>query len=214
LLPEPLVLGFDTSAAHCAAALLAGEELLAERYEAMARGQAERLFGLLEDLLAEVGMDWRDLAALGVGVGPGNFTGIRISVAAARGLALSLGIPAVGVSTFAAAGFGASRPVVVALDGHRGSVYAQRLTAATDGAPQIVPIAGLAAFAGRARIITVEPGLLAPELGALAPKYPLARAIALIASRSRSASRARPAPLYIRPADAAPAHEPPPVLLP
>ncbi|WP_444870364.1 tRNA (adenosine(37)-N6)-threonylcarbamoyltransferase complex dimerization subunit type 1 TsaB [Rhodobacter capsulatus] len=99
---EPLVLGFDTSAAHCAAALVRGGTVLATRAEDMAKGQAERLMPLLEELLAEAGLGWHDLDALGVGTGPGNFTGVRISVAAARGLALGLGIPAVGVSVFEA----------------------------------------------------------------------------------------------------------------
>ena len=103
-MPDPLrVLGFDTSAAHCAAAVVCGDRVLAERAEPMTKGQAERLFPLLEELLAEAGLAWSDLDAIGVGVGPGNFTGVRISVAAARGLALSLGIPAIGVSATEAA---------------------------------------------------------------------------------------------------------------
>ena len=97
-MPDPVVLGFDTSAAHCAAALLRGDAILAHRHEEMGKGQAERLFPLLEDLLSEAGLTWRDLHVIGVGIGPGNFTGIRIAVAAARGLALSLGIPAIGIS--------------------------------------------------------------------------------------------------------------------
>ena len=59
----------------------------------MARGQAERLVPMLEEMLAEAGLGWRDLDALGVCTGPGNFTGIRISVSAARGLALALDVP-------------------------------------------------------------------------------------------------------------------------
>ena len=93
-----LILGFDTSGPHCTAALLAGDGLRAARHETLARGQAERLMPMLEEVLAEAGHGWRDLTAIGVGVGPGNFTGIRIAVSAARGLALGLGIPAVGVS--------------------------------------------------------------------------------------------------------------------
>ena len=64
----------------------------------MAKGQAERLMPMLEELLAEAGIAWRIFAPLAVGTGPGNFTGVRISVAAARGLALGLGIPAIGVT--------------------------------------------------------------------------------------------------------------------
>ncbi|MEC9312383.1 MAG: tRNA (adenosine(37)-N6)-threonylcarbamoyltransferase complex dimerization subunit type 1 TsaB, partial [Pseudomonadota bacterium] len=76
---EPLVLGFDTSAAHCAAALLRGDTVVAEALEPMTRGQAERLMPLLEEVLATGGATWADLDAIGVGVGPGNFTGIRIA---------------------------------------------------------------------------------------------------------------------------------------
>ena len=95
-MPDALSLGFDTSAAHCAAALLQGDRVLAHRHEEMARGQAERLFPLLAEILAEAGAGWHDLAVIGCGTGPGNFTGIRIAVAAARGLSLALAIPAPG----------------------------------------------------------------------------------------------------------------------
>ena len=114
-MPDTLSLGFDTSAAHCAAALLQGDRVLIQRHEDMARGQAERLFPLLEEMLTSAGVDWRDLSVIGCGTGPGNFTGIRISVAAARGLALSLGIPAVGVSVTEAMACGLPRPCRVAI---------------------------------------------------------------------------------------------------
>ncbi|MDH5798127.1 MAG: tRNA (adenosine(37)-N6)-threonylcarbamoyltransferase complex dimerization subunit type 1 TsaB, partial [Paracoccaceae bacterium] len=123
--PEPTVLAFDTSAAHCAAALLSGNNKLAERFEVQARGQAERLFPILEEMLDEAGLSWSDLNVIGVGVGPGNFTGIRISVAAARGLALSLGIPAVGVSVLEAQAEGLDGVVLSSLDGRRGQMYLQ-----------------------------------------------------------------------------------------
>jgi peptide/nickel transport system substrate-binding protein len=61
-----LVLAFDTSAAHCAAALLSGDQLIAERHEPMEKGQAERLMPMLAELLAEAGVAWRDLARIGV----------------------------------------------------------------------------------------------------------------------------------------------------
>ena len=95
----------------------------------MARGQAERLMDLLHDVLEAGGCGWRDLAAVAVGTGPGNFTGLRIAVAAARGLALGLGIPAVGVSAFEirleqARHDAAGRDVVV-LPAPRGGLYLQ-----------------------------------------------------------------------------------------
>ena len=75
---EPLILAFDTSAAHCAAALLSGDKLLAHAHEPMAKGQAERLMVLITEVMAMGGAKLGDLSAIGVGVGPGNFTGIRI----------------------------------------------------------------------------------------------------------------------------------------
>ena len=77
-MPEALALGFDCSAAHCAAALLSGGRVLAVQGEPMAKGQAERLMPMLEEVLAEGGATWRDLAVIGVGTGPGSFTGVRV----------------------------------------------------------------------------------------------------------------------------------------
>ncbi len=207
---DPLTLAFDTSAAHCAAALLRGQTVLAEAVEDMAKGQAERLMPLLQELLAKAGVGWKDLSALGVGIGPGNFTGVRLSVAAARGLALSLHIPAVGVSTFEAMAEGAPRPVAVVLDARRGEAYAQRFTETGAEAPQLAPLTDLeTALAG-----TPVLGLALPHSPALAPRYPLAVAIARVAAtRAAEPNLPRPAPLYLRGADAAPPPDPPPVLL-
>ena len=113
------ILAFDTSAAHCAAALLLPDRVIL-RDEPMEKGQAERLVPLLEELLAEGGIGWADLKALAVGTGPGNFTGVRIAVAAARGLALGLKIPAIGVTRLEALAHGLPRPLVVIEDAKRG----------------------------------------------------------------------------------------------
>ena len=80
-----LILAFDTSAGHCAAAVLDGDEVLAAQAEEMTRGQAERLFPLLQAVLDKAGRPLSDMTCIGVGTGPGNFTGTRIAVAAARG---------------------------------------------------------------------------------------------------------------------------------
>ena len=101
----PLVLAFDTSAAHCAAALVRGDAVLARRDEAMDRGQAERLLPMLEEMLAEAGIGWAALGGIGVVHRPRQLhRRARSAVAAARGLALALGIPAVGGQRLRGAG--------------------------------------------------------------------------------------------------------------
>ncbi|MCK8462956.1 tRNA (adenosine(37)-N6)-threonylcarbamoyltransferase complex dimerization subunit type 1 TsaB [Aliiroseovarius sp. S1339] len=202
---NPLILAFDTSAAHCAAALLSGDKVIATGFEEMARGQAERLMPLLEQVLAEAGVAWKDLSAIGVGIGPGNFTGIRISVSAARGLALSLGIPAIGVSSLEAQAIDAARPVWSLIDARRDHLYAQYLRPnGDDEAPSLLSAREAAALDG-ARVGPDALGDPAPAIARIA------------ASRITKAAKApipRPAPLYIRTADAAPPRDPAPLILP
>lgn len=206
------ILAFDTSAAHCAAALLSGERVLAQASIDMARGQAEALIPLLEEVLRDAGLGWADLDALAVGVGPGNFTGIRIAVSAARGLALGLGIPAIGVSVFEARAEGLPRPLAVLEDARRDEVYLQ-VFAPQPGPPRIIPRCDLPALGDM-----VLTGMAASQIGQdgdspiLPPRYPLAEAIARVAARKTDVPR--PAPLYIRAADAAPPSDPAPVILP
>lgn len=214
---DPLILGFDTSRAHCSAALLRGQTCVAARHEDMAKGQVERLMPLLEEVLAEAGIGWRDLTALGVGIGPGNFTGIRISVSAARGLALGLGIPAIGVSSFEALALGAEPPFLAMVSTARQQVFAQTVTAEGAEAPELIPLDTLEAIrAGHgSRWIGDHADEAEQILGGtvLTPAYPLAEAIARVALARRDADNPPPAPLYLRPADAAPPRDAPPVIL-
>lgn len=190
-----LSLGFDTSAAHCAAALVCGDRVLASRFEEMSRGQAERLFPLIEEVLAAAGKSWTDLDVIGVGTGPGNFTGIRIAVAAARGLALSLGTPAIGVGTPEALAFGLPRPCRIVIPARGGEVIWQDF-----GDKPAGPALSQAAD-------------LPPGPDTLQPGTPVAEAIARIASARSTTMHPRPAPTYLRPADAAPARDRGPVIL-
>ena len=223
-MPDALrVLGFDTSAAHCAAAVICGDRVLAQRIEPMARGQAERLFPLLEEILVEAGLGWAMLDAIGVGEGPGNFTGIRISVAAARGLALSLGIPAVGVTVTEAAACDAPRPcrAVVAL---RGDEVVWQDFALPEPAEAINRPNGKD---NPADVMLARHDALPPGFSACQSPHSLPVAIAILAAKRVAAARvaagdsdvtgpliARPAPQYLRPADAAPPRDQPPVILP
>ncbi len=199
----PLILAFDTSAAHCAAALLRGDEVLLSALEPMAKGQAERLLVLCNELMDQAGVSVSDLDAIGVGIGPGNFTGIRISVSAARGLALGLGVPAVGVSNFDALRLGTNGPCACAVDARREMVYLQGFDNSDLATPQQYSITDLPPFEG-------------PLIGAggQAPAHPIAEAIARLTATRYQNETVRPAPLYLRPADAAPARDAAPVILP
>ncbi|MFU8865385.1 MAG: tRNA (adenosine(37)-N6)-threonylcarbamoyltransferase complex dimerization subunit type 1 TsaB [Rhodobacterales bacterium] len=194
---DPVILAFDTSAAHCAAALLRGTALLATISEEMGRGQAERLIPLLDTLLQDAGLGWRDLDALAVGVGPGNFTGIRISVSAARGLALALDIPAIGVSTFAAISQGVETPHLAAVPAPQGNVY----IAPVGLTPALVSLSE-AQENGLPLAFPPAPSELAVAMAQ----------VALTLLRDGGPFHA-PAPLYIRPADAAPARDTAPLIL-
>lgn len=184
-----IVLGFDTSGPWCAAALLRDSRQVAVRAENMARGQAEALMPMLEATLADAGLTWRDLAALGVCTGPGNFTGIRIGVAAARGLAMALEIPAVGVTAFEARA--ACRPgQLVAVPAPRDQLYI------ADPVPRLAPAAEIAGA-----VTDADPAALAAAIARLAQ------------DRAADAVLPSPAPLYVRPADAAPSRDLPPAIL-
>ena len=191
---DPTILAFDTSAAHCAAALLRDGEIVTSCAEPMTRGQAERLMPLLHEVLALGGCTWADLDAIGVGIGPGNFTGIRISVSAARGLALGLGIPAVGVTGFDALAEFAPQGSIPAIRAPREQVY----VSLHDSDPELIGQKTAETF-----------GVLVLNDNADLQ----ARAIARITWRRWQSVSEAPAPLYIRAADAAPSKDLPPVLL-
>jgi N6-L-threonylcarbamoyladenine synthase len=156
-------------------------------------------------VLSDAGSGYAELDAIGVGTGPGNFTGIRIAVSAARGLSLGLGIPAVGVPVFDALRHGTDAPCACAIAAPRGQVYLQRFAADGSGtAPELVSADAIPAHDG-------------PLIGACGqtPVHPTAVAVALLAAeRARGAATPRPAPVYLRPADAAPARDAAPVILP
>jgi tRNA threonylcarbamoyladenosine biosynthesis protein TsaB len=201
-------LAFDTSGPWCAAALLVAGRVI-HRQEPMEKGQAERLMPLLEDLLAEGDIGWGNLGGLAVGTGPGNFTGVRIAVAAARGLALGLGIPAIGVTRLEALAHGLPRPVTVVEDARRGEVYVQAFGMNGQTAATLTERTNLPSAPGLHVV-----GSAAAGLGAvLEPRFALAEAILRIALDRRAILQPRPSPFYLRGADATPSSDPPVVIL-
>lgn len=140
------VLGLDSAGSQCAVAVLDGERVCAARAETMARGQAERLLPLIAETLAAAGVPPAALDLIAVTTGPGSFTGIRIGLAAARGLALATGRPAIGVDVFDAYAAAvpdaarANRTLAVAVESKRHEFYLQAF-APSGAAPaaQILP---------------------------------------------------------------------------
>ena len=132
-------LGLDSTGNACSAAIWRGERVVASRFAAMARGQAEALVPMVAAVLEEAALAIEALDLIAVTVGPGAFTGVRIGIAAARGLSLASGVPALGVSSFAAAAAQApmeerrGRPLLVALDSRRAEFFAAMFGA--DDAP-------------------------------------------------------------------------------
>src|SRR5260221_6327944 len=170
-----IVLALDSSAAACSVAIRDGTgALLAHRFEAMMRGHAELLMPMVREAMTEAGVDFAALSLIAATTGPGSFTGIRVGLAASRGLALASGLPVLGVTAFDAIAAAvppselAGRSLLVAIDSRRGDFFVQVFAA--DGTPRTAPSAatpdGLA-------------GLLPPG--------------AVVLARGR-APRARPAP--------------------
>ena len=191
-----------------------GDQTLAETSDPMTRGQAERLFPMIDDLLSQAGVSWPEIGLIGVGTGPGNFTGIRISVAAARGLALSLGIPAIGVTTFEALAEGIDRPVLASIDARRNERYVQLLNEPEPAVTAVVSdLDMLEPFKQhKPGCVGFDCDLLAQKTGGapIDSPFPLTVAIARIAARRRGQNNVRPSPFYIRNADAAPSRIVPP----
>lgn len=142
----------DTATAACSVALIEGGRVLDRRHETVGRGHAERLVPMIAEL-ADSGRAGHIL----VDVGPGSFTGIRVGIAAARGLALGWGASVAGYSSAAliaaaAIADGIAAPLAVVLEGGHGELFMQGYLAplAADGALRsLPPMEALHALAGR-----------------------------------------------------------------
>ncbi len=125
------LLALDAAGSACSAALWAGGRVLARRIEFMRRGQSERLVPLIQEVMAEAKLDYAALNAIAVTLGPGGFTGVRIGLATARGLALARDLPVLGISNFQAVSAAVpeserlGRHLAVLLDAKRAEVYVQ-----------------------------------------------------------------------------------------
>ena len=149
----PRTLVIDTATAACSVALLERDRVIAALHDVVGRGHAERLVPMIAQL-----PDGGRADAIMVDVGPGSFTGIRVGIAAARGLALGWNVPVQGYSSMsliAAAAYGAGErdALAVVLEGGHGEVFMQGFTASpltpTGPLASLRPDAALAALHGR-----------------------------------------------------------------
>ncbi len=202
------VLVIDTALDACTAAVFEDGRVLGVRSETMARGHSERLGGFVRDAAAEAG-GFEGLDRIGVTVGPGSFTGLRVGLAFAQGLGAALDLPVVGVSTLAAlartadAGEGATAAVI---DARRGQVYVQFFEAgAPVSEPEALSIETAAeqlSVGGRSwRIVGSGAPLVGGGAGTETAPSPAALA-ALTAAFDPAAHP--PTPLYLRAPDATP----------
>lgn len=205
-----ILLAIDTSGSGCHAALYdcGSDRVLGEAGADIGRGHAERLMAFIDDALERAGVALSDIGRIAVTVGPGSFTGIRVGVAAARGLALALGVPAVGVTTLSAlaADHRSARPLLVAMDAKRSEIYCQLFSpeGAALSPPMLLSVEEarhMAAshdgdVAGSAALLLREDAAAGGDAVAIAT-------VARLGARL-DAQENRPKPLYLRGPDAKP----------
>jgi tRNA threonylcarbamoyladenosine biosynthesis protein TsaB len=125
------VLAFDSATSACSAALWRDGDIVAHRLKPMQRGHGEHLMGMVRAVLADSGAGFPDLDLLAVTTGPGGFTGLRIGLAAARGMALAGGLPCIGLFTLEAVAYGVPQSeregacVLAVIDSKRDDIYGQ-----------------------------------------------------------------------------------------
>jgi tRNA threonylcarbamoyladenosine biosynthesis protein TsaB len=200
-----IVLAVDTCLSACTAAVGRDGRVIAAISEPMVRGHQERLAPMVAEVMAKAGLSFGELDRIGVTVGPGSFTGLRIGLSFAKAMALALDIPCAGFGSLEALAFGRPGLVIAIADARRGQAYWQGFE---NGAPATPPsvslLAEATAFAAGRPLTLVGPGagLMAdyPAIAALDPlEGPKPEALIALACRSETGPAA---PLYLRAADA------------
>jgi len=205
-----IVLALDTAQNACSVAVLDGDRTLASATEPMQRGHQERLAPMVAEVMADAGVAFDQLDRIGVTVGPGSFTGLRVGLAFAKAMSLALDIPCIGVGTLEALA-GQTGFVVSAIDAKRDQIYLQIFQ---DGVALTSP-EGVDLGTAAARLTELWSGGAATIIGTGAPLLEGVIADARIDARDfpdiialarliqcKPALASRPQPLYLRAPDA------------
>lgn len=192
-----MILAFDSSATHIGVTIGTTSHEFS-KLEIMQKGQVEALFDIISQVLKETDADWSDIKKIAVGVGPGNFTGIRLSISAAKGLALSLNIPVIGVSRLAAMAWQTKGEKHIVLDARQEKVYLQSFK---NGIPNSEPSLTTKASIPSDDLI-IEESLSDQINGSIFDLRCLTKNMAAMAQENLH--NTLPVPLYIRTPDAAP----------
>lgn len=222
------ILSLDCATTGCSVCVWQGGVVLGVQSQEMARGQAEVLMPMVQDVLQGAQVLPSDLDAIAVTRGPGAFTGLRIALAAARGLALSLDIPCVGVTTLEVLALAVpenerqdeskdeskDRHILACVESKRADIYVQLFDAdvqplseplALGGAALVDVVQDLASLVlvgdASARAVEMLADTDVEVLLSAAPHLPDAALIASLAA-TRLGGAASPQPLYLRPPDA------------
>lgn len=214
------ILGIETANGCCSVCIgEQGGQLLAHDREENAAMQAERLLPMIEDALASAELNYSDIEALAVTIGPGSFTGVRIGLAAARGIALAARMPMIGISTLELAAYTSRKhanrkgELAVMLDARRGQCYAQGFLLDDAGVPQakeepklitLEEVRGHLKRLGIDVVTSNNVSLLSEWSEAIVAPVTLDAAplVTLAQHKSPIAERTSIRPLYIRPPDA------------
>ena len=212
------ILAIETGGRACSVAIVKDGVAVAEEHIATDHGQSTLLMPMIERVRAEAGCDYAELGRIAVAVGPGSFTGLRVGLAAALGISLASGVPAVGISSFLAVGIGIlqapearhrrgfilldsrrEEPFLVEIGDDDTFKFPPRVTTVADF-DALLESAGPAVVFGDAPTLARGADAFPPEV------YVIQRApqVVLVAARAADPERRfdlPPKPVYVRPPD-------------